>query len=90
MVFEPFGCTTATCTTNSPSGTFCCVLAYLFCKKLHINPAIFDCIVNKIYEHEIFHSGSNNLQLPVSIQLAIFLNCAGHYGNAISPEDMAQ
>ena len=63
---------------------------HLFCKKLRVDPAIFDCIVNKIHEHDIFHSGSNNLQLPVSIQLAIFLNRAGHYGNAISPEDVAQ
>ncbi|KAF8545963.1 hypothetical protein OG21DRAFT_1396464, partial [Imleria badia] len=27
---------------------------------------------------------------PVAIQLAIFLNCAGHYGNAILIEDVAQ
>ena len=52
---------------------------HLFRKKLHVDLAIFDCIVDKIHEHDIFHSGSNNLQLPVSIQLAIFLNCAGHY-----------
>jgi hypothetical protein len=63
---------------------------HLFRKKLHVDPVVFDCIVNKICEHEIFNSGSNNLQLPVSIQLAIFLNRAGHYGNAISPEDVAQ
>ncbi|KAF9223943.1 hypothetical protein BS17DRAFT_678473, partial [Gyrodon lividus] len=28
--------------------------------------------------------------LPTAIQLAIFLNHAGHYGNAISPKDVAQ
>ncbi|KAF8547306.1 hypothetical protein OG21DRAFT_1386263, partial [Imleria badia] len=61
-----------------------------FCKKLCVDPAIFDCIVDKIHEHVIFHSRLNNLQLPVSIQLAIFLNRAGHYGNAISPENIAQ
>ncbi|KIK79583.1 hypothetical protein PAXRUDRAFT_160943, partial [Paxillus rubicundulus Ve08.2h10] len=33
---------------------------------------------------------SHNCQLPVEIQLAIFLNRAGHYGNAISPEYIAQ
>ena len=62
----------------------------LFHKKLHVEPAIFDCIIDKIHQNVIFHSGSNNLQLPVSIQLAIFLNHAGHYGNVISPEDVAQ
>lgn len=30
------------------------------------------------------------MQLPVSIQLVTFLNQAGHYGNAISPEDVGQ
>ena len=63
---------------------------HLFHKKLRVDLAIFDCIVDKIHEHDIFHSGSNNLQLPVSIQLAIFLNRTGHYGNAISPEDVTQ
>ena len=62
----------------------------LFCKKLCVEPAIFDCIIDKIHQNIIFHSGSNNLQLPVSIQLAIFLNHAGHYRNVISPEDVAQ
>ncbi|KAG1799403.1 uncharacterized protein HD556DRAFT_1439784 [Suillus plorans] len=33
---------------------------------------------------------SNNPQLSVSNQLAIFLNHAGHYDNAISLEDVAQ
>jgi hypothetical protein len=51
---------------------------------------IFDCIVNNIHEHEIFGLGSNNLQLPISIQLGIFLNHAGHYGNMISPKDVSQ
>ena len=38
----------------------------------------------------MFHNQSNKQQLPVSIQLAIFLFRAGHYGNACSPEDVAQ
>ena len=63
---------------------------HLFRKKLRVDWPIFDRIVDKIREHEIFNSGSNNLQLPVSIQLAVFLNRAGHYGNAISPEDVSQ
>ena len=59
-------------------------------KKLRVDPAVFDCIVDRIHEHPIFHSRGPNLQLPVSVQLAIFLNRAGHYGNAISPEDVSQ
>ncbi|KAG2045734.1 hypothetical protein BDR06DRAFT_900306, partial [Suillus hirtellus] len=33
---------------------------------------------------------SNNPQFPVAIQLAIFLNHVGHYGNAISNEDVCR
>ncbi|KIN97873.1 hypothetical protein M404DRAFT_159296, partial [Pisolithus tinctorius Marx 270] len=33
---------------------------------------------------------SENCQLPVAIQLATFLFHVGHYGNAASPEDVAQ
>ncbi|KIK19865.1 hypothetical protein PISMIDRAFT_44310, partial [Pisolithus microcarpus 441] len=33
---------------------------------------------------------SNNKQLPISIQLAIFLYHAGHYRNACLPEDIGQ
>ena len=62
----------------------------LFHKKLCVEPAIFDCIIDKIHKNVTFHSGSNKLQLPISIQLAIFLNHAGQYGNVISPEDVAQ
>ena len=63
---------------------------HLFRKKLCMDPNVFDCILDQISNHVIFQSKSNNLQLPVAVQLAIFLHCAGHYGNAISPEDIAQ
>ncbi|KIK33477.1 hypothetical protein CY34DRAFT_99522 [Suillus luteus UH-Slu-Lm8-n1] len=63
---------------------------HLFRQKLRVNPEIFDNILDQISDHPIFHNQSNNPQLPVSIQLAIFLNRAGHYGNAISLEDVAQ
>ena len=52
---------------------------YLFHRKLHVNSAVFNYMVNKICELEIFNSGLNHLQLPVSIQLAIFFNHVGHY-----------
>ncbi|KIJ60258.1 hypothetical protein HYDPIDRAFT_99136, partial [Hydnomerulius pinastri MD-312] len=47
-------------------------------------------IFDQISDHPIFQSRSNNPQLPVALQLAIFLHCADHYGNAISLEDVAQ
>lgn len=62
----------------------------LFRQKLRVNPEIFDDILDQISDHPIFQNNSNNPQLPVSIQLAIFLNRAGHYGNAITVEDVAQ
>ncbi|KIK35238.1 hypothetical protein CY34DRAFT_96470 [Suillus luteus UH-Slu-Lm8-n1] len=63
---------------------------HLFHKKLRVNPDIFDDILDQISGHSIFTNQSNNPQLPIAIQLAIFLNRAGHYGNAISPEDVGQ
>ena len=62
----------------------------LFCKKLCVTPEVFDAILDQISDHPIFHSNPQSPQLPIAIQLGIFLNHAGHYGNAISPEDVAQ
>ncbi|KIK96222.1 hypothetical protein PAXRUDRAFT_138979, partial [Paxillus rubicundulus Ve08.2h10] len=64
---------------------------HLFHQRVRVNPEIFDYILDHISDHPIFSSGgSQNCQLPIAIQLAIFLNHAGHYGNAISPEYVAQ
>ncbi|OAX30752.1 hypothetical protein K503DRAFT_788258, partial [Rhizopogon vinicolor AM-OR11-026] len=63
---------------------------HLFWKKLRVNPENFDNILDHISNHHIFTNQSNNPQLPVALQLAIFLNHAGHYGNAISPENVGQ
>ena len=49
---------------------------HLFCKKLRVNPEVFDCILDQISSHPIFLSRRNQPQLPVAIQLVIFLNCA--------------
>ena len=57
-----------------------------FRRKLRVKPQTFDSLVSHIEDHPIFH----NSQLPVYIQLYIFLFCARHYGNASSPEDTAQ
>jgi hypothetical protein len=63
---------------------------HLFQQKLHVEPEIFDDILNLIFDHPIFYNNSHNSQLSVSIQLAIFLNHAGHYSNAIAVEYVAQ
>ncbi|KAF9220555.1 hypothetical protein BS17DRAFT_714286 [Gyrodon lividus] len=63
---------------------------HLFCQRVRVNPDIFDDILDQISDHPIFFNQSHNRQLPIAIQLAIFLHCAGYYGNAISPEYVAQ
>ncbi|KIO04350.1 hypothetical protein M404DRAFT_127669 [Pisolithus tinctorius Marx 270] len=63
---------------------------HLFRKCLRVDPPIFDCILDQISGHTIFQSNSENRQLAVAVQLAIFLFRAEHYGNAVSPEDVAQ
>jgi hypothetical protein len=61
-----------------------------FRKKLRVSPPVFDRLEELIKDHSIFHNDSNVPQHPVHIQLAIFLVRVGHYGNASSPEDVAQ
>ncbi|KIJ20707.1 hypothetical protein PAXINDRAFT_66377 [Paxillus involutus ATCC 200175] len=60
-----------------------------FLRKLHVQPLVFDSIITMLSTHNIFHNNSNNPQLPAQIQLAIFLNAAGHYGNAATSQDIA-
>src|SRR5712691_1948612 len=55
-------------------------------RRVRVDPDTFDGILNKIHDHSIFHNNSNVPQIPVEVQLAIFLFRAGHYGNAASPE----
>jgi hypothetical protein len=61
-----------------------------FRKKLRVSPVVFDRLVELIQDNTIFHNNSNVPQLPVPIQLAIFLVRVGHYGNASAPEYVAQ
>jgi hypothetical protein len=61
-----------------------------FRRKLRVDPDTFDGLVALIEAHEIFSNNSNCPQLPVPLQLSVFLFRAGHYGNAASPEDVAQ
>jgi hypothetical protein len=55
-----------------------------------VDPEVFVEIMNRISAHPIFYNNSNNPQLAVPVQLAIFLNGIGHYGNAATPEDVAE
>ncbi|KIN97520.1 hypothetical protein M404DRAFT_160222 [Pisolithus tinctorius Marx 270] len=63
---------------------------HLFLRCLCVWPENFDCILDQISSHLIFHSSSANHQLLVAIQFATFLFHAGHYGNVALPEDVAQ
>jgi hypothetical protein len=58
-----------------------------FRAKVRVDPYIFDELVTLIEAHHIFKS---NRQLPISKQLAIFLNRAGHYGNGLTIEDIGE
>ena len=57
---------------------------------LCVSAPIFDHILNQISIHPIFHNNSNNRQLLVAVQLAIFLFHVGHYGNAVALDYVAQ
>lgn len=61
-----------------------------FCRILRVHPNVFASLVRRIQDHPIFSNNSNNPQLPVSVQLAIFLNGVGHYGNGATTEDVAE
>jgi hypothetical protein len=61
-----------------------------FCHKLRVKPATFNNLLALIIENSVFLNNSNSPQLPVYLQLSVFLFRAGHYGNAASPEDTVQ
>ncbi|KAG2070556.1 hypothetical protein BDR04DRAFT_1018586, partial [Suillus decipiens] len=58
--------------------------------KLCVSPTVFDKLIECIQPHTIFYNDSNNSQLPVPIQLMIFLNSVGHCGNAAMTTDLAE
>ncbi|KAG1816386.1 uncharacterized protein BJ212DRAFT_1480841 [Suillus subaureus] len=60
-----------------------------FCCKLCVDVDVFDELTKLIQGHTIFYNNLNNPQLPVPIQLTIFLNGTGHYGNAATTEDIS-
>ncbi|KAG2048435.1 hypothetical protein BDR06DRAFT_984800 [Suillus hirtellus] len=61
-----------------------------FLRKHCVSPAVFNKLIEHIQPHAIFYNNSNNPQLPIPIQLAIFLNGIGHYGNAATTQDLAE
>ncbi|EGN94552.1 hypothetical protein SERLA73DRAFT_188510 [Serpula lacrymans var. lacrymans S7.3] len=61
-----------------------------FSHKIWLLPPMFNLIVALIEAHPMFHNSLNSPQYPVSLQLAIFLNRAGHYGNAAACSDIAE
>jgi hypothetical protein len=61
-----------------------------FRKKMRVSPPVFERLVELIENDDIFHNNSHVPQSPIPIQLAIFLVRLGHYGNASSPEYVAQ
>ena len=56
-----------------------------FHAKLCVEPEVYDWLISLIEVHDIFAS---DRQLPVATQLAIFLNCAGHYSNGLTIENI--
>ncbi|KIK19891.1 hypothetical protein PISMIDRAFT_106775 [Pisolithus microcarpus 441] len=61
-----------------------------FHRKLRVDPDVFTKLVERVELHPVFSNNSNNQQLPVAVQLAIFLNGVGHYGNSATTEDIAE
>ena len=62
----------------------------LFRHKLRVSPDVFANLIDIIKDHPIFHNNSTHPQLLVQVQLAIFLDAAGNYGNAAISQDMAE
>lgn len=56
---------------------------------VRVCPVTFWNIVGMIKDHLVFHNNSNNQQMAVDHQLAIFLRRVGHYGNGVSVVDLA-
>lgn len=61
-----------------------------FRSKVRVAPETFDNLVQLIQSHSIFTNNSHNEQIPVWIQLAIFLNRIGHYGNLATLDDIGE
>ncbi|KAG2148680.1 uncharacterized protein EDB93DRAFT_1084885 [Suillus bovinus] len=58
-------------------------------KVVCVEANVFDELTRLIQEYPIFYNHLNNLQLPVAVQLTIFLNGIGHYDNTTTTEDIS-
>lgn len=56
----------------------------IFQSYTHVTLDCFDNLVNSIKDHPVFHSNSNNQQMPIDEQVANALYWFGHYNNAVS------
>ncbi|KAH8795967.1 hypothetical protein DL96DRAFT_1419279, partial [Flagelloscypha sp. PMI_526] len=56
----------------------------IFRTYLRVTPTTFDALLAAIKDDPVFHSSSQNRQIPVEEQLAIGLYRFGHYGNGAS------
>ncbi|KZT66679.1 hypothetical protein DAEQUDRAFT_674563 [Daedalea quercina L-15889] len=57
---------------------------------LRMPPYAFDDILNKIKDNAVFHNNSNNAQMDVDRQLAIWLYRAGRYGPGAVVDEIAE
>jgi hypothetical protein len=60
-----------------------------FRRYLRVWPETFDALLEKICKDEVFLNNSNNQQLPVEQQVAVTLYRFGHFGNAVSMQEVA-
>lgn len=61
----------------------------IFRDHVRVDPHTFDALVAAIKDDPVFHNNSNNSQLPVREQAAVALYRLGHYGNAVTIQDVA-
>ena len=61
----------------------------IFHRYLRVWPDTFDSLVGTIQDDEVFHNHSHNNQFPVEQQLAVALYRFGHFGNAVSIQEVS-
>ncbi|KAG6839434.1 hypothetical protein C0991_002588 [Blastosporella zonata] len=61
-----------------------------FRQELHVSPYTFDSLVTSIIGNTVFANNSQNEQIPVEEQLAIYLYHLGHFGNAAGLDKVAK
>lgn len=54
-----------------------------------MEPATYHLLVNKLENEPVFHNDSNNLQMPVHLQILIALKQFETYGNGVTISEVA-